>query len=129
MRSTTRTFIALAASAGILAGATAPSLAQAMHGPAMVKPAGVTAAVEQVGWRYNGGRRVWVGPRGNWGAGVAAGAIGLAAGAIIGTAISSANQDAEYNQWLAYCKKKYHRGFDEASGTYLASDGKRYPCE
>ncbi len=57
---------------------------------------------------------------------------GLAAGALIAGAIASSQaqplhrtQDPDY---IAYCSRKY-RSFDPQSGTYLARDGLRYPCE
>jgi hypothetical protein len=73
--------------------------------------------------------------RGYGGGAAAAGVIGgLAAGAIIGGAIANSQaqaaplprtQDPDY---IAYCSRKY-RSFDPVDGTFLATDGNRYPCE
>jgi anti-sigma factor RsiW len=73
--------------------------------------------------------------RGN-GAALAAGAVGLAAGAILGGAL--ANQahaqpapppppGTVNPQVAAYCARTY-RSYDPVSGTYLASNGLRYVC-
>lgn len=65
---------------------------------------------------------------------VAVGVVGgLAAGALIAGVIASSQaaqplhrtQDPDY---IAYCSRKY-RSFDPVSGTFLARDGLRYPCE
>ena len=71
------------------------------------------------GYGYRGGYR-----RG--GGGTAAGVgIGLAAGAIIGGAIAASQAQAQQN--AAYCAQRY-RSYDPRSGTYLSTDGNRYPC-
>ena len=63
------------------------------------------------------------------GAAAAAGAIGLAAGAILGGALAAqAAPEPRSNTWLSYCASKY-RSFDPASGTYLGHDGRRYECQ
>ena len=73
--------------------------------------------------------------RGN-GAALAAGAVGLAAGAMLGGAL--ANQahaqpapppppGTVNPQVAAYCARTY-RSYDPVSGTYLASNGLRYVC-
>lgn len=76
--------------------------------------------------------RYYRGPRYSYdpGAAAAAGALGLAAGAIIGGALTAQQRAAPQpsNSWLAYCANKY-RSFDPASGTYLGYDGKRHPCQ
>ena len=65
-------------------------------------------------------------------AGVAA-IFGLAAGALVGAAVSSAaNNEAVVvtrgdDAWLRACAARY-RSFDPASGTYLGYDGERHPC-
>jgi hypothetical protein len=70
------------------------------------------------------------------GAALAAGAVGLAAGAILGGAL--ANQayaqpapppppGTVNPQVAAYCARTY-RSYDPVSGTYLASNGLRYVC-
>jgi hypothetical protein len=91
---------------------------------------------------YRGGPRYY-GPRyygrphyyrrGN-GAAVAAGVAGLAAGALIGSAIASQAQAAPPPppaavdpQLSAYCARKY-RSFDPVTGTYLAYTGERIVC-
>jgi hypothetical protein len=66
------------------------------------------------------------------GAAIGAGIIGLTLGAIIaGAAENDRNKrdryDAEYERWLDYCSRKY-RSFDPETGTYRASNGRRYVC-
>jgi len=66
------------------------------------------------------------------GAAIGAGIIGLTLGAIIaGSAEKERNKrdryDAEYERWLDYCSRKY-RSFDPETGTYRASNGRRYVC-
>jgi hypothetical protein len=62
---------------------------------------------------------------------LAAGAIGLATGAIIGGALAQQQQAPVYvapNQSaVAYCSQRF-RSYDPASGTYLGYDGRRHPC-
>jgi hypothetical protein len=67
--------------------------------------------------RYRHGHRYYY----NDGA-VAAGIVGLAAGAIIAGAAST-----NYNTWIARCEARY-RSFDRRTGTYLGYDGYRHPC-
>lgn len=63
------------------------------------------------------------------GAAAAAGAIGLAAGAILGGALAAqGSPEPRSNTWLRYCASKY-RSFDPASGTYLGHDGRRHACQ
>lgn len=82
--------------------------------------------------------------RGPSGGAVAAGVIGgLAAGALIGGLAAQAQPAPGYGggpgapvgnvygqdpNYVAYCAARY-RSFDPVSGTYLARDGYRYPCE
>lgn len=85
--------------------------------------------------------------RGPSGGAVAAGVIGgLAAGALIGGLAAQAQPGPAYGfggggpgapvgnvygqdpNYVSYCASKY-RSFDPVSGTYLARDGYRYPCE
>src|SRR5690349_1744537 len=83
------------------------------------------AAVTQVGWRHghhHGWRHHGWHHRHRYGWGPVIG--GLAAGAIVGTAIASSHAQASAN---AYCEQKY-RSYDPASGTYLGYDGERHPC-
>jgi hypothetical protein len=87
--------------------------------------------VVNVGWRGHGWHRHgwhghhrhgWYGRRHGYGWGPVIG--GLAAGAIVGSAIASSHAQASAN---AYCEQKY-RSYDPASGTYLGYDGERHPC-
>jgi hypothetical protein len=68
--------------------------------------------------------------RGNGNA-LAAGALGLATGAIIGGALAQQQAQPTYvapsNGSVAYCAQRY-RSYDPASGTYLGYDGQRHPC-
>lgn len=90
-------------------------------------------------------RRHYGGYRHRGGAGLAAGIIGgLAAGALIGGALSAAQAApppyAGYGpgapvgniygrdpNWVNYCASRYP-DFDPISGTFLGRDGYRYPC-
>jgi hypothetical protein len=66
---------------------------------------------------------------------LAAGAVGLAAGALIGSAIASSQAQAAPPpppgtvdpQVAAYCARKY-RSYDPATGTFLSTNGMRYVC-
>jgi hypothetical protein len=65
---------------------------------------------------------------------LAAGAVGLATGAIIGGAIAQSQAQAAAPVYaapsqgsVAYCAQRY-RSYDPASGTYLGYDGLRHPC-
>ncbi|WP_157961730.1 BA14K family protein [Acuticoccus kandeliae] len=84
-------------------------------------------------WRYNGGR--YYDDNGAW---VAAGVIGLAAGAIAGAAIASQPQTVVVEQpsyypapftseWYRQCGLKY-RSFRSSDGTFLGYDGVRRQC-
>lgn len=91
--------------------------------------------------RYYGGR--WYTYRGNdWyddgGSIVAAGVIGLAAGALVGSAYSNTRtvvvNDYDYGYgapyssgWYRACSNKY-RSFRASDGTYLGYDGLRHTC-
>lgn len=50
---------------------------------------------------------------------------GLAAGAMIGSAI--ANSNAAVGDTVSYCMSRF-KSYDPASGTYLGYDGLRRPC-
>lgn len=83
------------------------------------------------GWR---GRRVH-GYRGRGsGAAIGAGVAGLAAGALLGSALAAqaapgeAYLQASDPDRIAYCSTKY-RSFDATDGTYLGYDGQRHVCE
>lgn len=88
--------------------------------------------------RYYGGPRYYHGPRyyrrGGNGAAVAAGVMGLAAGALIAGTIANQAQAAPPPppgtvdpRLAAYCARKY-RSYDPNTGTFLASNGYRYVC-
>ncbi|WP_046866952.1 BA14K family protein [Microvirga massiliensis] len=88
------------------------------------------------GPRYHGPR--YYGPRyyhrDRSGDALAAGALGLAAGALVGSAIASQARPAlppppaaVDPQLAAYCARKY-RSFDPVTGTYLAYSGERIVC-
>ncbi|CAN5293521.1 hypothetical protein BH10PSE10_BH10PSE10_26970 [soil metagenome] len=116
--------------AALLAATTATALPQsAMSAPLMTdtilsSAASASGNIENVqyyrrGYGYRGGYRRGYG-------GTAAGVgIGLAAGAIIGGAIAASSAQAQQN--AAYCAQRY-RSYDPRSGTYLSTDGNRYPC-
>ncbi|MGV6875120.1 BA14K family protein [Pseudochelatococcus sp. B33] len=72
---------------------------------------------------YHGPRRHSYNP----GAAAAAGVVGLAAGAILGSALAQGAPPPRSDSWLSYCASKY-RSFDPATGTYLGYDGRRHPC-
>ncbi|HEV2564121.1 MAG TPA: BA14K family protein [Microvirga sp.] len=77
--------------------------------------------------RYYGDRYYYRRDRGN---ALAAGALGLATGAIIGGAIAQSQAQAAPvygSNTAAYCAQRY-RSYDPASGTYLGYDGLRHPC-
>jgi hypothetical protein len=82
--------------------------------------------------RYYGGPRYY--RRGGNGGAVAAGVLGLAAGALIAGAIANQAQAAPppppgtvNPQLAAYCARKY-RSYDPRTGTFVASNGYRYVC-
>jgi hypothetical protein len=76
--------------------------------------------------RYYSDRRYYRRDRGN---AAAAGAIGLATGAIIGGAIAQSQAQAApvYGSNHAYCSQRF-KSYDPRSGTYLGYDGLRHPC-
>lgn len=81
-------------------------------------------------WRGPPPRYYYRGTRNHYdpGAAAALGVMGLAAGAILGSALTAqAAPPPRSNSWLSYCASKY-RSFDPASGTYLGYDGRRHPC-
>jgi hypothetical protein len=59
-----------------------------------------------------------------WGGAAAAGIIGLAAGAIAGSALAAQSRASSS---VAYCERRF-RSYDPRSGTYLGYDGLRHPC-
>lgn len=75
---------------------------------------------------YYGGRYY----RHDYGSAAAAGAIGLATGAIIGGALAQQQAAPVYaapNSAVSYCMQRF-KSYDPASGTYLGYDGLRHPC-
>jgi len=81
---------------------------------------------------YYGPRRYgYYGPRyyrRDYGSAAAAGAVGLAAGAIIGGAIAQSQAAPAYRgNAYSYCAQRF-RSYDPASGTYMGYDGRRHPC-
>lgn len=78
------------------------------------------------------GRRYGYHPRGYYrrdrGDALAAGALGLATGAIIGGALAQSQaQAAPSSNVHSYCAQRF-RSYDPASGTYLGYDGQRHSC-
>lgn len=111
--------------------------AQMMRAP-LTSAAAETSMVQSVQhrhWRGHGHHHQYRhhhGHRGNAGAAIAGGILGIAAGAMIAGAAANAAQAPAAApvgdpNWVAYCARKY-RSFDPASGTYLANDGNRYYC-
>jgi BA14K-like protein len=136
-------FMAVAATAALGAFGLAPaSASEAQTAPvnelvAAVQNGNVKADYVQYR-RYYGGSRYYRGnPRyverryygRDYGSAAAAGALGLATGAIIGGAIAQSQAQAApvYGGNAAYCAQRY-KSYDPASGTYLGYDGMRHPC-
>ncbi len=75
-------------------------------------------------------RRYYRRDRGN---ALAAGALGLATGAIIGGALAQSQAQAApvygapNRSAISYCMQRF-KSYDPASGTYLGYDGRRHPC-
>jgi hypothetical protein len=68
----------------------------------------------------------------NYGGAAAAGALGVATGAIVGGAIAQQQAPvygapAYGDGSVAYCAQRF-KSYDPASGTYLGYDGLRHPC-
>jgi hypothetical protein len=142
-------FLAVAATAALgTFGLVAPASAQTATAPvgeltAALQKGEVNADYAQYyrrGYGYRGGpryverryvapRRYGYYPRGYYrrdrGSNLAAGALGLATGAIIGGAIASSQ--AQAGNAASYCAQRY-RSYDPASGTYLGNDGLRHAC-
>ena len=86
------------------------------------------------GRRYYGDRRYYGGRYGYYrrdrGNALAAGALGLATGAIIGGALAQSQAQAAPvygSNTHAYCAQRF-KSYDPRSGTYLGYDGLRHPC-
>lgn len=60
------------------------------------------------------------------GAAIAAGIVGLAAGAITSSAMAPPPRRRSAS-WIAYCSRKY-KSFNPRTGTYLGYDGRRHIC-
>lgn len=119
---------AIAASLGavLLVASTAVSGAAPLSSATAVKAANADNHFTNVRWRghhrhHGWHRRHWGHRHHGWGPAIG----GLAAGALIGSAI--ANSNARANDAVAYCMNRF-RSYDPASGTYLGYDGLRHPC-
>lgn len=134
-----------AAVAGVVltAGAAMPTVAAESPSAALAKAQAQSYPGEGYSQYYRrgyyGGRGYRRGPSGG---AIAGGVIGgLALGALAGAAIAGSQPAYGYGPgapvgnvygadpaWVEYCASKY-RSFDPRTGTYLARDGYRYPCE
>lgn len=104
--------ISFASSSAVLAAPIAPSA---------IGAAG--ASIEPVQYRH--WHHGWHGPYWHRHYGPGAAVVGgLAAGALIGSAIANSQARADAD---AYCAQRY-RSYDAVSGTYLGYDGARHPC-
>jgi hypothetical protein len=112
--------VALLVSSTTLASALPATSAPLMNNVGLLKTA---SSSDVMTVQYRRGHRHGY-HRGGGGGGVGLG-IGLAAGAIIGGAIAASA--AQANQNAAYCAQRY-RSYDPRSGTYLSTNGNRYPC-
>ena len=65
----------------------------------------------------------------NYGGAAAAGAVGLATGAIVGGAIAQQQAPvyAAPSSSVSYCMNRF-RSYNPATGTYLGNDGLRHAC-
>ncbi len=111
-----------AAAAALGATALLPSAASAQvarGAPALAQAQAQDSAVQTVQWRRHGH---WRHHHRGHGWGPALG--GFAAGAIIGGAIASQQQQQD---WVAYCSSKY-QSFNPATGTYINNRGQERPC-
>ena len=135
--------------AALLAGTLAPVQAAEAAGPGVAQAAAQAQSQAYPGEGFTQYRRGYYGRgygyrRGYGGGALAAGVVGgLAVGALAGAAIAGSQPAYGYYggpgqpvgnvygadpNWVNYCASKY-RSFDPRSGTYLASDGYRYPCQ
>jgi hypothetical protein len=117
-------------SAALVMGAASISLQPAMAAPLTVDRSLATSAAtpqpvrwRHHGWHHHGWHHHHGWRRGYYGPGAVVG--GLAAGAIIGSAIANSQARAANND--AYCFRRF-KSYDPASGTYLGYDGFRHPC-
>ena len=121
-------------SVAILAGATAVASLQPAAAAPLMMDLGIGQSASNVetvqyrrwhrgpGWHHGRHHHGW--RHGYYGNGAAA-LGGLAAGAVIGSAI--ANSQARVADADAYCSQRF-KSYDPASGTYLGYDGDRHPC-
>jgi len=131
--------VVIAAGAPLLAGAAS---AAPLSGPLALKGTGAVAPVENVQWRWRGGR--WIGPAVGFGAGLAVGSALAAPAYAYGPGYDAYGYDEGYDEGyddgyvaaapgpvggdgVAYCAQRF-RSYDPASGTYLGYDGLRHPC-
>ncbi|WFU23679.1 BA14K family protein [Bradyrhizobium sp. CB1717] len=117
-----RTFIVVAAAGAMLSSAASSTIAAPLMPTATTGPG---PSVQQIQYRHWHGpyrHHHWHGPR-YYGNGAAV-LGGLAAGAIVGSAIANSQARANAD---AYCAQRY-RSYDPGSGTYLGYDGERHPC-
>ncbi|PSO23187.1 BA14K family protein [Bradyrhizobium sp. MOS002] len=113
-------FLVLTTAVAISFGSSSALLAAPMT-PASIAP--TLASVQQVQYRH--WHHGWDRPHWHRHYGPGAAAIGgLAAGALIGSAIANSEARADSS---AYCAQRY-KSYDPASGTYLGYDGARHPC-
>ena len=134
--------IAALGSVGLMAPAQAAETPNAGKPLAALQKGDLTTAYSQYYGRRWGGGGYYRGGYGwgrpyyrhnGWGSAAAAGAIGLATGAIVGGAL--AQQHAPAPTYVvpngggaeAYCAQRF-RSYDPASGTYLGYDGARHSC-
>ncbi|HYF54685.1 MAG TPA: BA14K family protein [Salinarimonas sp.] len=122
--------------------ATGLSTAQALPVPAAAASVAAEVAAgdtlrQDVQYYYYGGRRYYGRPyygHRYHGGNAALGVVGgLAAGALVAGAIANAQAAQPLPRtadpdFIAYCSRKY-RSFDPQTGTFLARDGLRYPCQ
>ncbi|SCY79816.1 BA14K family protein [Microvirga guangxiensis] len=137
MRKLTVTLAGAGVVAATLLGAGLPAQAEPARKPALSKlerayPNESYAQYYRRGYRPYYRHRHYRGYDG--GSALAAGAVGLAAGALIGSAIASQAQAAPPPppgtvdpQLAAYCARKY-RSYDPVTGTFLSTNGMRYVC-
>ena len=122
----------------LVSGALGAAAVLAAVAPGLATPSSVGVHPGEGYAQYYGGRGSY--RRGYGGGDVAAGVIGgLAAGALVGGAIAGSQAGPGYPgapvgniygadpEFVNYCARRY-RSFDPRDGTYLASDGYRYPC-
>jgi hypothetical protein len=104
--------------------------------PAITAAGHAAGQFEQVRWHgrrghHRGHSRYYGHRHYGHGAAVGAGIVGLAAGAILGSAIAAGERPPTVirdGSWIRACSAKY-RSFDPRTGTYLGYDGYRHYCQ